>query len=122
MKKITIDGEIYVLEKDLPKTSVKAKSLKGMPYVMVRTYSAWVFAWYLESRKWKEWKLLKARRMWYWDWAASLSQLATEWTTKPDNCKFPCEVDEVELMEAIEIIPITDKAKQSIDSVAIRKQ
>lgn len=119
MKKITIDGEVYVLEKDLPKTSTKAKSLKWLPYVMVRTYSAWVFAWYLESRKGKEGKLLKARRMWYWDWAASLSQLATEWTSKPQNCKFPCEVDEVELTEIIEVLPITSKAQESIASVKV---
>lgn len=122
MKKITIDWDVYVLEKDIPKTTTKAKSLKGMPYVMVRTYSAWVFAWYLESRKWKEVKLLKARRMWYWDWAASLSQLATDGTSKPSNCKFPCEVEEIELTEAIEVIPITSKAQESIDSVKVRQQ
>lgn len=122
MKKITIDGEVYVLEKDIPKISTKAKPFKWMPYVMVRTYSAWVFAGYLESRKWKEGKLLKARRMWYRDWAASLSQLATDWTSKPSNCKFPCEVEELELTEIIEIMPITDKAKTSIDSVPVRKQ
>jgi hypothetical protein len=40
MKKITIDGETYIKESDIPKTSTKAKSLKGMPYMMVRTYSA----------------------------------------------------------------------------------
>ena len=122
MEKITINWEVYIKEKDIPKTTTKAKSLKWMPYVMVRTYSAGVFAWYLENRKWKEVKLLKARRMWYWDWAASLSQLATEWTTKPSNCKFPCEVDEVELMEAIEIIPITSKAQESIANVPVWKQ
>jgi len=30
---------------------------------------------------------------------------------------FPCEVDKVELMEAIEIIPITEKARLSIQAV-----
>ena len=118
MKKINFNGEVYVLKSEI-KTTTKAPSLKGKPLVMVRTYSAGVFAWYLDSRKGKEVKLLKARRMWYWDWAASLSQLATEWTTKPTNCKFPCEVEEIELTEIIEVIPITDKAKTSIDSVKV---
>ena len=122
MKKITIDGETYIKESDIPKTSTKAKSLKGMPYMMVRTYSAWVFAWYLESRKWQEVVLRNARRMFYRDWAASLSQLATDGTSKPTNCKFPCEVDKIELLQVIEIIPITDKAKTSIDWVKIRKE
>jgi hypothetical protein len=44
-----------------------------------------------------------------------LSQLATDGTSKPTNCKFPCEVDKIELLQVIEIIPITDKAKTSID-------
>ena len=58
-------------------------------YCMVRTYSAGVFAGTLKSRDGKEVVLNDARRIWFWDGAASLSQLATEGTTKPQNCKFP---------------------------------
>ena len=89
------------------------------PYVIVRTYSAGVFAGYLESRKGKEVKLSNARRLWYWDGAASLSQLSVDGVSKPENCKFPVEVPSVELMEAIEILPVSDKAKKSIASVKI---
>lgn len=88
-------------------------------YVMARTYSAGVFAGYLQSRDGKEAVLTKARRIWYWSGAASLSQLATDGTSKPDACKFPCEVAEVLLTEVIEIIPITDKARESIASVKV---
>ena len=91
------------------------------PYVIVRTYSAGVFAGYLESRKGKEVKLSNARRLWYWDGAASLSQLAVDGVSKPENCKFPVEVPIVELMEAIEILPASEKAKNSIASVKIWK-
>lgn len=122
MKKITIDWEVYVLEKDVHKQSTPAKKKGNMPYVMCRTYSAWVFAGYLESRKWKEVKLVNARRIWKRDGASSLSQLSMEWTSKPNWCQFPCEVDSVELMEAIEIIPITEKARLSIQAVPERKQ
>ena len=90
-------------------------------YVIVRTYSAGVFAGYLESRKGKEVKLSNARRLWYWEGAASLSQLAVDGVSKPENCKFPVEVPSVELMEAIEILPVSDKAKKSIASVKIWK-
>ena len=86
-------------------------------YVLVRTYSAGVFTGYLKSRKGKEVELEKARRIWYWDGAASLSQLAMEGTSKPENCKFPCEVDSIILTEAIEIINMTEKAKKSIEEV-----
>ena len=95
---------------------------KKRRYVIVRTYSAGVFAGELESRKGQEVVMRNARRLWYWDGAASLSQLAMEGTTKPQNCKFPCEVDRVELMQAIEILDVTDKAKESIKGVKVWQQ
>ena len=88
-------------------------------YVIVRTYTAGVFAGTLESRKGKEVVLTKARRLWYWSGAASLSQLAMEGVKCPDMCKFPCEVDRVELMEAVEILDVTPAARASIASVPV---
>jgi len=85
----------------------------------VRTYSAGVFAGELVERNGKEVRLKNARRLWYWSGAASLSQLATEGTSKPNDCKFPCEVSEVILLESIEILPVTELAKKSIKSVKI---
>ena len=115
MNKVVIDGIVYI-----PETEANlAEDYEGMPYCMVRTYSAGVFAGYIAERTGKEAVLKKARRIWYWDGAASLSQLATDGTSKPENCKFPCEVSEVTLTEVIEIIPITAKAKASIESVAV---
>lgn len=88
-------------------------------YKMVRTYSAGVFAGYVESRNGQEVVMRNARRLWYWKGAASLSQLATDGTSCPKECKFPCEVDKVELLQVIEILDVTDKAKESIMSVPI---
>ena len=88
-------------------------------YVIVRTYSAGCFAGELSKRTGKEVLLLNARRLWYWDGAASLSQLAMEGVSKPENCKFPCEVDEIVLTEAIEIIPCSEKAQKSIKKVKV---
>lgn len=90
-----------------------------LKYVIVRTYSAGVFAGYLESRKDREVVMKEARRIWYWSGAASLSQLAMEGTKDPKNCKFPCVVDRVELLEAIEILDVTEKAKKSIAAVPV---
>ncbi len=88
-------------------------------YFIVRTYSAGVFAGEIESRNGQEVVMINARRLWYWDGAASLSQLAMEGVSKPENCKFPCEVDRVELFHVIEILDVTDKAKEIIKSVPI---
>lgn len=88
-------------------------------YVIVRTQSAGVFAGFLKSRNGQEVVLTQARRLWYWDGAASLSQLSADGVSKPENCKFPCEVEQVELLQAIEILPCTEKAKESIANVKI---
>jgi len=88
-------------------------------YVLVRTYSAGVFAGTLVSRTGKEVKLRDARRIWYWSGAASLSQLAVDGTSKPKDCKFPCEVPRIELTEAIEILEVSDKARESIKGVPV---
>jgi hypothetical protein len=88
-------------------------------YVIVRTYSAGVFAGELESRNGQEVVMRNARRLWYWSGAASLSQLAMEGTSNPKECKFPCEVDRVELLQAVEILDVTEKAKESIKAVKV---
>ena len=61
--------------------------------------------------------LHNARRLWYWDGAASLSQLAKDGTTIPRKCKFTVTVDSITILDAIEIIPCTDKAIKSIEEV-----
>ena len=96
----------------------KEKS-QGMKYVIVRTYSAGVFAGFLFSEDGKEVILKNARRIWYWKGAASLSQLSVDGTSKPRECKFPVEVKEIKLKEVIEIITCTEKAKKSIKSVEV---
>jgi hypothetical protein len=88
-------------------------------YCMVRTRSAGVFAGTVDQQDGQEVTLTNARRIWYWDGAASLSQLAQSGTSKPDNCKFPQAVSKVWLPEVIEIIPITEEAAASIDSVPV---
>ena len=64
--------------------AVKSKK----PYVLVRTYSAGVFAGTLETRKGQEVVLSNARRIWYWAGAATLSQLAVDGTIKPNDASF----------------------------------
>ena len=113
---ISINGVDYVRADSLTES---APTLDGMKYVICRTQSAGVFAGYQESRTGQEVVLRKARRLWYWEGAASLSQMAQEGTSKPNSCKFPCEVDRVELLNAIEICDATKKAQESIASVKV---
>ena len=118
---IVINGREFI-PKDQIDVNKMAFSPEGLKYCIVRTYSAGVFAGYVESRNGREVVLRKARRLWMWQGAASLSQLAMEGTSKPKECKFPCEVDRAELLEAIEILEATEKARLSIAEVKIWKE
>ena len=88
-------------------------------YVIVRCDRAGVFAGVYREREGQEIILTDCRRLWYWDGAASISQLAVDGTVRPKECKFTKVVDEIVLLDAIEIIPCTAKAEKSIREVAV---
>ena len=114
IEELTIEGVTYV-----PKDSVSkvAEPRDGMTYVMIRTYSAGVHCGYMKYRDGKEVELLDAIRIWKWSGAASLSQLSQEGTNNPLDCKFGVPMQSVILTEAIEVIIMTETAKQSIEGV-----
>lgn len=116
---LVVEGVTYV-----PKDSVQAMATPkdGMPYVMVRTYSAGVHCGYLKERNGKEVTLLDSIRIWKWAGAASLSQLSMEGTNSPKDCKFGMPITSIILTEAIEVISMTETAKQSIQNVSSWKK
>ena len=123
IEEMLIDGVTYV-----PKGSEKTSkvSVDGLEYCIVRSYGAGVFAGYIQS-KISELNgvnviLLNARRLWKWDGASSLSQLAMEGVKKPQNCLFPCEIPIHEIFNVVEIIPATQECFDSIKSVKIWAQ
>jgi hypothetical protein len=61
--------------------------------------------------------LTNVRRIWFWSGAASLSELAISGTSKPESCKFPEAVSRIELMQAIEVIDVTEVARKNIEAV-----
>ena len=87
------------------------------PYVIVRTYSAGAFAANLVSRDGKEAKLANARRLWYWNGAASLSQMAVSGVSKPEDCKFSVPVPLQEVNEVIEVLYASAEAEANIKAV-----
>lgn len=88
---------------------------------IVRCDRAGVFYGEIASRNGREMEMTNVRQLWYWDGAAALMQLAQEGTKAPRNCKFTVEVESLQVLDAIEIIPCTEKAIESIDAVAVWK-
>ena len=87
-------------------------------YVIVRGDRSGVFAGTLESYEGREVTLTNCRRLWYWDGAASLSQMAVDGVSKPRTCKFSVTVPEMTVLGVIELIPCSEKATRSILEVA----
>lgn len=85
--------------------------------VIVRGDRSGVFYGTLEEKNGTEVTLKGCRRIWYWEGAASISQLAVSGTTKPSECKFTVTVPDIIITDAIEIIPCTEDAKKSIEGV-----
>lgn len=89
---------------------------------IIRCDRAGVFYAEIKERRGSEADLVNARRLWYWAGAASLSQLATEGVTRPDNCKFTVTVPSMTVLGVIEVIPCTEAACASIDGVRVWKR
>lgn len=89
--------------------------------VIVRATEAGVFYGTLTAKEGNEVELKDCRRIWYWDGAASLSELAVHGTAKPKECKFTVVVPQIQIMGVIEVIPCTDEAQKSIEGVWVWK-
>jgi len=114
---IKIDDVEYV-----KKDSIQQKEpLNDEGYVIIRSNGSGVHMGFLESFD-KETcvaELKNSRRIYYWKGAATLSELAVNGTKCPNECKFPISVPEITITNVLEIIPVTIRAKLSIDGVPI---
>lgn len=90
--------------------------------VIIRGDRSGVFFGTLSEKEGQEVKLSNCRRIWYWDGACSVSQLAVDGVSNPQNCKFTVNVEEIILTDVIEIIPCTQKAIESIEGVRVWKK
>lgn len=87
-------------------------------YYLVRGDRSGVFAGNIKERNGQEVTLTNVRNIWRWDGAATILQLATEGTKAPNNCMFTVEVPELTILDAIEIVPCSEMATNSIKGVA----
>jgi hypothetical protein len=90
--------------------------------VIIRANGAGVFFGTIVRKEGNEVELNNCRRLWYWDGACSISELAVNGTSAPSNCKFSVTVPEMTILDVIEIIPCSEKAVNSIESVKVWKR
>lgn len=91
-------------------------------HVIIRSYGAGVFFGILNEAEKCEDKytveLLQCRRLWYWDGACSITQLAVEGTKKPGSCQFTITEPSIVVSSVMEIHECTDEAVEIIKNVA----
>ena len=96
--------------------------MKNTQKCIIRAEKAGVFFGEIKERNGQEAVITNARRLWYWQGAASLSQLAIEGVKCPRECKFTITVPIMTVIGVIEIIPCSQEAINSINSVSEWKQ
>jgi hypothetical protein len=104
--------------KDLLSDNSQKASEKGPMigrHCVVRTYSAGVHIGDVVAKDGTNIHLTRARRLWKWGGAFTLSEVATK-GIDPKESRMGCEV-EIELTQAIELIPTTAKARDTFDKV-----
>ena len=99
----TINSEIY--------------AAVGGKYCVIRGRGFGVFAGTVDTIDGDLILVKNARRLWYWDGAASISQIAAEGVKNPAGCKFSMSVESILLRDFIEIIPCTEQAREIIEGV-----
>lgn len=101
---------------------IKEKNKMEDKYYIVRADKAGVFFGKIKKRSHEEVTMTDVRKIWYWEGACAVEQLAVDGTKEPEKCKFTVVVPEMIIADPIQIIPCTDKAVESLSGVGIWKK
>jgi hypothetical protein len=82
--------------------------------VLVRSKSAGVFFGELVAKNGQEVKLKNSRRIWYWQGACSVSQLAVDGSKNLDQCKIARIVPNEIIDESVEVILMSEAAYSNL--------
>lgn len=90
---------------------------------IVRTYASGVHFGEVVKQSGRMVEIKNCRRLWRWqaDESISLSSVAVN-GVRPNECKFPETVETQTILDALEIIPVSDKAAKSIDACKVAEQ
>lgn len=84
---------------------------------IVRCDRAGVFFGKIKERNGSEVTMTDVRKLWSWDGACAVEQLAQDGTKAPGNCRFTVTISEMTVLGAIQIIPCTGTASASLRDV-----
>ena len=97
-------------------TASEEQSVFLCKHVLVRTFSAGVHIGYLVKKDGTNVLLKDARRIWKWEGAFTLSEVATA-GPKKQGSRISCAVPMIELTQATEIIGTSEEARKAFDAI-----
>lgn len=95
--------------------SEAAPSMVGQ-HCVVRTFSAGVHIGEVAAKEGTNVLLRNARRLWKWNGAFTLSEVATKGVSKQGS-RMAVSLPLIELTEAVELIPTTEEARATFDAI-----
>ena len=90
-------------------------------YYIVRADRAGVFFGKIKEQSHDMVTMTNVRKIFYWDGACAVEEIATIGTKKPDKCKITVEIPEMVIADPIQIIPCTDTAVEVLSGVKVWK-
>ena len=93
-------------------------------YVIVRSDKAGVFFGKLINKTDNEVELHDCRKLFYWEGACAVEQIALDGISKEkvNNCKFTVTVPQMTISSWIQIIPCSEKSINSINGISVWKK
>ncbi len=102
-----------------PAALTQAKDGNVGKYCVIRTYSAGVHVGIVNSRNGREIELRDARRIWRWEGANTLHEIALRGLSSAS--KVSEQIAAITLTEVVEILPCTTTGEASLRSAAWKK-
>ena len=90
-------------------------------FYIVRAAEAGVFFGKVESRTDREITMTDVRKIFYWEGACAVEELAVHGTASPNKCKLTVIVPRMIIVNPIQIIPCTDRATDILSRIRVWK-
>lgn len=90
-------------------------------FYIVRADRAGVFFGQIKEQSHDMVVMTNVRKLWYWNGACAVEEIAVNGIQRPGDCKFTVVIDEMTIADPIQIIPCTEKAAKNLAEVAVWK-
>jgi hypothetical protein len=96
--------------------------MKTKQKYIVRTDRAGVFYGEVKSKTKDAIVMTNVRKIFYWNGACAVEELALNGTKLPNDCKLTVTIPEMEIASPIQIIPCSKESVKILNSIAIWKK